>query len=462
MPHAVTTPRDEAWPLTASPTGNFGADLADVQEEDEHFAKRQSRLSTASGELRLCQSVPALRLLSFSQGGCPESPVSLQRPPLSPGFKLGEDSWDNAIDYAYEHEAEADCDYQWDQCSVEDDCRTIADEPSAPLEKPKLDLHLDDSRPSIYTGRFRPSLLVPCALDLPELSPMSLASTSSSDPRTPSNYLRPHHIRSSSHASSFKESHGFNLSPSLLIPSDFQSQMDHESLYEHYSHSTSASMFPQEHCILPVDESVSSAASNRSSDFSRGSARSSSSTRISMAHSRGSQDSTLLLSRAASLKAAHRSIGSASSLPDLVPSSTNRSDTVNERNLSQIVVDALRLEEDESDDAASPLVSSSSMLSLQSRRRKSVGTTEQDLRLGSNQLAPPTKPFVESSHANLSPVAESFADSPATSASAHGRKFSAPVVSHSVKEFKGRARSASTAAGIGKKQRGSYVLFPQV
>ena len=463
MSHAVTTPRDEAWPLTASPSGNFGAELADVQEEDEQFAKRHSRLSNASGELRLCQSVPALRLLSLGQFSDPGSPVSLQRPPLSPGFKFGDDSWDNAIDYAYEHEAEADCDYQWDQCSVEeDDSRTIAEEPSAPIEKPTLDLHLNDSRASFYTGRFRPSLLVPCALDLPELSPMSVASTNSSDPRTPSNFLRPHHVRSSSHASSFKESHGFNLSPSLLIPSDFQSQMDQESIYEHYNHSTSATMFSQDHCTLPTDESVSSAASNRSSDFSRGSARSSSSTRISMAHSRGSQDSTMLLSRAASLNAAHRSIGSASSLPDLIPSTIKKSDTINERNLSQIVVDALRLAEDESDDAASPLVTSSSTLSLQLRRKKSV-EADQDLRVEGNQLPPPSKPFLETNHANLSPVAESFIDSPASSASTHGRKFSAPVVSHSVKEFKGRARSASTAAaGLGKKQRGSYVLFPQV
>lgn len=460
MPHAVTTPRDEAWPLMVSPSGHSGAELPDVQEEEEYFVKRQSRLSTSSGELRMSQSVPALRLRSLSQSGGPESPIRSQRPPLSPGFRLGDDSWDNAIDYAYEHEAEADCDYQWDQCSVEDDSTTIAEEPAAAIEKPTHELHLDDSRPSLYTGRFRPSLLVPCVLDLPELSPMSLASTSSSDPRTPSNFLRPHHARSSSHASSFKESHGFTLSPSLLIPSDFKSQMDHDSLYEHYSHDASASMFPQDHCILPLHESVSSAASNWSSGFSRGSARSSSSTRISTAHSRGSQDFTILLSRAASLNAAHRSIGSASSLPDLIPSTTNRTDKSDGKTLSRIVVEALRYEEDESDDAASPLVSSSSTLSLQPQQKSLE--TELDLQAGDNQLAPPSKPFVENKHGNLSPVAESFTDSAAISGSTHGRKFSAPVVSHSVKEFKGRARSASSTGGLGKKQRGSYMLFPQV
>lgn len=471
---AMTISENEAWPLTASPSSNFGAELADVQEEEEEAAKRRSRMSTSSGELRASQSVPALRLRTYSQ---PDGPVTLtastavatldhaepQRPPLSPGFQMSEDSWDNAIDYAYEHEAEADCDYQWDRCSVDDDSATIGGNPSTYVEPPALDLHLDDDHRSAYHGRFRPSLLIPSALDIPALSPMSNTSTTSPDPHTPSNFLRPNHVRSPSHASSFKESHGFTLSPSLLIPSDFKSQMEEDAIYEEHLHdqATSASIFVQEsYTISPIDESISSTASYRSSDFSRGSARSSSTSRISGTNSRGSQDSMMLLSRAASISQAHRSIGSASSLPDLIPSTLRKSE-LNAHDTDLLPNDgALALEKIEGDAAPAPEATGLSMAPQHAINRSLP--YDQGLRKGVNFSTPlPTLPK-ESEHVNLSPVAESFIEGLSTAGPAHGRKVSAPVLSQSVKEYKGRARAATTAGGTGKKSRGSYMLFPQV
>jgi hypothetical protein len=471
MSHAMTTAGEEAWPLTTpSPSGNFGAELADVQEEEEEAAKRRSRMSTASGELKTSQSVPALRLRTYSQPDSPGTPRTLtmlsansQRPPLSPGFQMSQDSWDNAIDYAYEHEAEADCDYQWDRCSVEDDNATIGETPSTYVETPVLDLHLEDDHRSAYHGRFRPSLLVPLAFDVPELSPMSNASTTPSDPHTPSNFLRPGHVRSPSHASSFKESHGFNLSPSLLIPSDFKSQMEQDALYEEQFHTqtTSASIFAQEpfhHSISPVDESASSAASYRSSAFSRGSARSSSSTRISGTNSRESQDSIMLLKCAAGISQAHRSFGSASSLPDLIPSTFRKT---SDSDLSQSV-DALGLEDAEHHSAPAPEVTgpSGGLGSLPHRRNKSLALEQ--FRKGINHFAPPPTAPVESEPVNLSPVAETFIDSPSIGGAAHGRKVSAPILSPTVREFKGRARAATTSGTTVKKSRSSYMLFPQV
>lgn len=474
MSHAMTTSGDEAWPLTASSPNNFGGELADVQEEEEEAAKRRSRMSTASGELRTSHSVPVLRLRTYSQPDGSETPTTMtmisassQRPPLSPGFQMSEDSWDNAIDYAYEHEAEADCEYQWDRCSVEDDNATIGENPSTHVEPPVLELHMEDDERSVYHGRFRPSLLVPSAFDVPELSPMSSASTPS-DPHTPSNFLRPNHIRSTSHASSFKESHGFTLSPSLLIPSDFKMQMEQDSLYEEQFHNqtTSASIFAREsyiHSISPVDESTSSTASFRSSDFSRGSARSSSSTRISGTNSRGSQDSIMLLGRSASIGQAHRSIGSASSLPDLIPSALRSSEQAYENDLSQIV-GAMALEDAHHDSAPTAEVNGiSSIGSLQLRRNKSLAL--EHVRKGINHFAPPQSLPIDNDIVNLSPVAESFIDSPIAGApaqSAHGRKVSAPVLSPTVREFKGRARAATTSGTAMKKSRGSYMLFPQV
>jgi hypothetical protein len=472
MSHAMTTPSDEAWPLTTTTSGNFGGELADVQEEEEEAAKRRSRFSTTSGELRMSQSVPALRLRSYNQSERLETPAattmlhqtSSPRPPLSPGFQLSQDSWDNAIDYAYEHEAEADCDYQWDRNSMDDDNATVGGSPSNHVEAPTLDLHLEDDDRSVYHGRFRPSLIVPSTFDIPELSPMSNASTSSIDPRTPSNFLKPHHMRPPSQASSFKESHGFTLSPSLLIPTDFRSQMDQEALYDEHFHgqTTSASIFAQEpyaHSISPVDETTSSTASYRSSNYSRVSARSSSSTRMSGTNSRGSQDSMILLSRAAGISQAHRSIGSASSLPDLIPSTMRKPEATLDADLSQSV-GALNLEEtgQESVSGLESSGSASGMSSLPHRRNKSLAK-EPGARKGINHFAPPQALFKETEPANLSPVAESFQD-PAANGPAHGRKVSAPVMGQTVREFKGRARSNTT--GAGKKSRGSYMLFPQI
>jgi hypothetical protein len=480
LSHAVTTPGDEAWPLTASLTGNY--ELADVEEEDEEVMARKSRVSVASSELRMSQSVPALRRLSYEQakdmlenrmsttlGRSPSGETVVPRKtPLSPGFQLIHDSWEDDIDYCYEHEVEADCDYQWDRCSVEEDT-VINEAPQAqPQQQPILELHLQDEE-RIYHGHFRPSLLTPTPFDLPELSPMSNTSTASSHPHTPSDFLRPSHVRSPSHASSFKESHGFHLSPTLLIPTDFQLQMEQDEIY-HEQYNTqpdSASIFvqdPYQHSISPIDEGTSSTASYRSSNFSRGSARSSSSTRMSGANSRGSQDSMVLLGRAGNLSEEHRSIGSASSLPDLIPSTARQPETE-----FSAMVAGLHISDANMDSAPAPEVSgpAPALASLQHRRIKSL--VLDGLRKGVNHFPPAASQASvnESANANgnLSPVKESFPLSPSGGkgqGNIHGRKTSAPTVS-SVKEFKGRARAATSAANLpGGKRRGSYMLFPQV
>jgi hypothetical protein len=477
--HAVTTPGDEAWPLTASLTGNF--ELADVEEEDEEVVSRKSRVSVASSELRMSQSVPALRRLSYEQandmlenrmsttlGRSPSGETVVpQQTPLSPGFQLIHDSWEDDIDYCYEHEVEADCDYQWDRCS--DEGETVINEvPETKQPQPILELHLQDEE-RVYHGRFRPSLLTPTPFDLPELSPMSNASTASSHPRTPSNFLQPNHVRSPSHASSFKESHGFHLSPTLLIPTDFQLQMEQDEIYhEHYNTLPgSASIFvqdPYQHSISPIDEGTSSTASFRSSNFSRGSARSSSSTRMSGPNSRGSQDSMMFLGRAGSLSEEHRSIGSASSLPDLIPSTARQSEID-----FPVTISGLHISDANIDSAPAPEVSgpAPALASLQHRRNKSL--ILDGLRKGVNHF-PPSASHASGNEStitngNLSPVEESFPVSPSDGkgqGNLHGRKTSAPTAS-SVKEFKGRARAATSAANLpGGKKRGSYMLFPQV
>lgn len=135
---------------------------------------------------------------------------------------------------------EADCDYEWSRVSMET-CRDDAD--TTPY------LTLSESRPSPTqaeapepTSRL---LLTPDNDDVPALSPASQASlndpeaitptTTTTDlppPLPPFSSRRPgaaglglKKTRPASTASSFKESQGFTLSPSLLIPADYQQQM---------------------------------------------------------------------------------------------------------------------------------------------------------------------------------------------------------------------------------------------
>ncbi|KAI0901793.1 hypothetical protein F4806DRAFT_14814 [Annulohypoxylon nitens] len=239
LPRAVSTPDDAAWPLTNS----IGA-LPDVPEEEEHHAQsRPSRMSVASNHssLRGSISVPLLRQLSLTQ--------SPQRPPSNASDTLGlfnaqrlmrtgtgdeyyddeadRDNWEDDIDYCYEHEAEADCDYAW--------------------ERPSCDIARGGETETIitFTGPFGGSLecdLFSPGNSVPALSPASQTSnmekheaiTPTNLPVT-SNFSLPRressaqllrvHKRTQSPETTYKESQGFSLSPSLLIPNDYHQQM---------------------------------------------------------------------------------------------------------------------------------------------------------------------------------------------------------------------------------------------
>lgn len=252
-------PADDAnWPLPCPASPIYETSLAGVPEEDENApAGHPSRASMASNSssLRASQSVPLLRQLSLSQS--PKSP-GFRRPPSAASDTLGRfdllaaqralraalteangadeverESWEEDIDYCYEHEAEADCDFAWDRPSL-DISRDYGDVVT-PVE--------GDGRQNPRVN-VSPAMLTPGHLDMPALSPSSQVSTITAQeaitptalgmPKT-SNFSLPKrdgtqlqrylHVRKSSDASSFKESHGFNLSPSLLIPADYREQM---------------------------------------------------------------------------------------------------------------------------------------------------------------------------------------------------------------------------------------------
>ncbi|GAB0137698.1 hypothetical protein EsDP_00005954 [Epichloe bromicola] len=249
--------RDSTWPLTMSTALIYDSALPDVPEEEEHHGlSRRSRMSLASNNssLRGSQSVPMLRCVVESHR--PTSGVSetlgalgiiginglVQAHALSPvhsGTPTRE-SWEDLIDYCYEHEAEADCDYQWD--------------------RPSLDISREGTTPpaTVVPALFKAGLGVkhyamspngqasisPTVPDAPSLSPSSNNSSTQlgteaitpnsavpnnfSLPRSDRNILYPISLKESkrsSEISTFRESQTFTLSPSLLIPSDYHQQI---------------------------------------------------------------------------------------------------------------------------------------------------------------------------------------------------------------------------------------------
>jgi hypothetical protein len=248
--HAITTPDETAWPLSA---GIAVTPLPDVPEEEEnYFMSKRSRASVASNSssLRGSHSVPLLRQLSQSHQAAASS---IQRPPSSASETLGKfdlfaaqralrstsedgsvcddlvrESWEDDIDYCYDHAAEADCDYAWERPSCDmrreedhDDARPLGNEgigscllsPSDRFDVPAL------SPASQISNATLNEALTPTGLITPQASNFSLPRRDSSA------LLLRGHVRQPSHTDNFKESQGFNLSPTLLIPNDYHQQM---------------------------------------------------------------------------------------------------------------------------------------------------------------------------------------------------------------------------------------------
>ncbi|KAM7222478.1 hypothetical protein V8F06_002256 [Rhypophila decipiens] len=268
-----STPDDANWPLPCSTTVSFDSTLPQVPEEEESaFVSKRSHTSMASiSSLRGSQSVPMLRMMSANQdddsrrrsSGASDTlgrldMLAAQRALRAAlmegngGESLPRESWEDDIDYCYEHAAEADCDYAWERPSLELSRETDSVTP------------VEDQARRVPSCEVSPSMLTPAQFDVPALSPASqVSSVAGVEAITPTVYGAPRasnfslprtdvpkpgllNVRRSSDASSFKESHGFTLSPSLLIPNDFHQQMmasesdvaeSRGSSYHHYDES---------------------------------------------------------------------------------------------------------------------------------------------------------------------------------------------------------------------------------
>ena len=351
-PHAVTTPDETAATLRSFPFGSAGTELADVPEEDEHCAKRSS---SGSG-LRHSRSCPNHRLRSyrFSQtlppptacdyGSLPlDGYTSIDRVPcidqpfddipvtprvsrrISVGPKGIDASWEEDIDYCYEHAAEADCDFDWERVSRDDEKSNEANKRQAPsldVDSALDDLideyeniclptsDREDSQMHLSPADITPPHKLP---PLQTLIPDSVYSSANSS-KFPNSSIRgtltPAQLFPSAQSIRLpaKSAKNFDFSPSLLIRKDDESQMLQEDVYE--------SILDAEHIPAhqyPVHEFRYDASSSRD-----GSPRSSGSP-ISKCNSQESMmySSVLAMRRA-------RETDSVGSLPDLVHSKASK------------------------------------------------------------------------------------------------------------------------------------------
>ncbi|MCJ1361392.1 hypothetical protein MMC16_000492 [Acarospora aff. strigata] len=355
LPHAVTTPDDSALQLLPLPFGTPGTELADVPEEEEDYFRkrnsvRSSRPSTAGSALRHAQSFPSIKQ-SFERpisqqslrGFCEEKgqqqrPISSasntlgspfrtklpadQRRPSMPSRRVSknlkgiEGSWEDDIDYCYQHAAEADCDFDWDRKSRDggdggdasyhvDDSQFRAKQLLMGNDRVRINTqHVGASKDKVFREDFGSSSFQSTDIAVPDLEPSSALSesTSGAGPPTPSLTLLPRRpvempIRPS------KSSEGFCLSPSLLISSDYEAQMLDEAMYQEMlgDGANSDKHYPF------YSQGEDTAESRTESPLSKC----------------NSQES-MVISRAASAQQTHRSTNSSGSLPELVHSKNSR------------------------------------------------------------------------------------------------------------------------------------------
>ncbi|OAX83536.1 hypothetical protein ACJ72_02095 [Emergomyces africanus] len=334
------TPDEDKPVMARSPPSNIHAfDLADVPEEDETATSRNSEarnsvLVSSSEPFRFGQStprvdfdkplpaVPSYRQLVPEPLGSPTIPALrggfdeafaqkqrelskrcsiLQRP-------VDDLSWEDDIDYCYEHAAESNSNFDWQRTSFEEpEMRAKferlavnagvasrvpqssgSEEPAGPSENqtqesPSGSVHSDQN--TINAGSVSAQFFTATNYDVGTLTATSAPPCVQSDPLSQGDYFRDEHVPILS--ASFGDDMGSNHTYDGLIPND-------PKVDEHYP------LYSQ----VQVDESFDSSRSSCSP--------------ISKCNS----EESIILSRAASVARKHRSSLSTTSVPELVHSSS--------------------------------------------------------------------------------------------------------------------------------------------
>ncbi|ODA82685.1 hypothetical protein RJ55_01193 [Drechmeria coniospora] len=259
---AVAGPfHDVAWPLSSPSQGSHAAvlpALPDVPEEEEgHGPGRRSRLSLISNNssLRASQSVPLMRSMPPSHRpmsgtsdtlGCldmspPDRTVhSRHQSGIEAELSSFRENWEDDIDYCYEHEAEANCDYEWGRPSFDAASFDAASSPHLPSAEEGSAEMVPDGLARKFSAMTCPSRQV-----MPSLSPASQTSiglghevvTPTSNMGVTNNFSLPRGDKTSlwpmelkfecrtPETCGFRESQVFALSPSSLVPPEYQQQL---------------------------------------------------------------------------------------------------------------------------------------------------------------------------------------------------------------------------------------------
>ena len=351
---AVTTPDDTAYMLVTRQLGSPPMSLEDVPEEEEALGPKQlPNGDYFSGTLRHAQSFPSPKRFTRQFDELPSLPTGTedgQEKPSDPILPLADqqsedipevskrisiapkslhDSWEDDIDYCYENAMEADCDTNWTIAAGKEDEWTVARTGGLQVRTTFDDVTPRDASDKPY-------------FDVPRLEAEGSGSAASSaitvaGVATPSDAVFPSpHILAVPRDSS--GSVMFPLSPSFLIPKEYNSRLTHE---ESYSHN-----FTEADSKTPFNFYANGIETGMRPDHSR--------------HSSGSQPSKdisndgLYTSLPASIIAGssprHRKSSSVGSIPELVYSRSSRGQDatidklvqqISSTTLSQVSVDTV-------------------------------------------------------------------------------------------------------------------------
>lgn len=466
QPSGQRTPEVEQWPLPTPELDSPKQSLAKVPEEDDDHQSKpsQSLFASSAGTMPFPRESQVFDLhvprTIASENSQPASSVyeedqeitnqiadlkiSTTRQKDSP--KLSHETWEDDIDYCYEHEVEADCEYDWDRCSMEDSNYQSLESSASGI-----------ASNSDKDWRTRPTLLVPSHIDLPSLSPTNssaMTPRSVPEPITPLDYHRPTHLRSPSQASSFKESHGFTLSPSLLIPTDYtyaMMELSHSASDDHLTRLTetnnetlrSSPKKGTDRSSTVSSSTYQSSAFSHSSNMSFTTTVSTSTTQLPKSHS---QDSLWH----------NRSLTTTTSFPELIPHYRR----------------AVHQEKEEcAGTSTSPAIPA-----IQPRRRTTSSTKSFSLYPSASAPMIPHPITTSTTESALSPVQEvppiyTLASPAANSrfealmeaqkdlARIHERKTSAPLLSSRSVDGSPKARRKRAQSSVSK-PKGNYGLFP--
>ncbi|KAM3441085.1 hypothetical protein MY4824_001869 [Beauveria thailandica] len=236
-----TATPEPAWPLASPTIASFEPPLPDLMEDDGHTSwssRAHTSRNSTNASLRGSRSVPMLAMLPEDQdaGATKKQPIETsawtaqmkaeleESLYLSP--PLGRASWEEDIDYCYEHEAEADCDYQWERPSMDfaPGGRVLAAAQSYSA--------LEETLAKAPAQRFPGMPPSASGFEVPELSPASQFSavlgheaiTPLSAAATDAPLQLSHKCTELAVPLRLHDSREYQFSPSLLVPQDYQGE----------------------------------------------------------------------------------------------------------------------------------------------------------------------------------------------------------------------------------------------